>query len=780
MKTMKKTTALVLFACLTALSLRADVLYLDSSNYPYANGFIEGQGGWYAYLSPTAGGTNTYVTNNVLLLASTSANDSVATPTNGFVNPSQVTYASFTINVSKLPGTQNGGYFCQFQDTNNASDCHLFIDTRGTVVPGTYRLGIANYATSFSALIPPNNFPLDLATGVTYNVVILFDNNQGDSLVGATLWVNPSLNDYNNAVDFPTSPNGFVYGTDTGTAAQNNITNSLIGFSPYIDAGISNVTIATTFSEANITNLPAFGIQPQSGTNYSGNSTAFYAVASGVDVTYQWFSLAYGALVDDGVNIIGSTSNVLVLNNLTNTDSYYAIATDTYGNTVYSTTNTETVNTTLTAPFFPPSTPGQPSTGGLHLTNNLFTSSGFTNVAQGSGPLIYQWYFAPANQTATNTIINFTTSFTPLAGQTNSGLSLTLGDYSYQGSYFVVASNTVAGGSLTYGPTNTLAESAPLVATLAQLHNLLLASSSQLVTYKSGYYYINSNNITVGGYVSTYGGSWAGLGSSGYTEFFIQDGGYGAEVFLNSFGNTNQPPLGTYITVTGPLEVYHDGLEIVPATLASFTTNSAAPVQVLAPKLSNANFNDLSTNGFGTNALNTSCSLVTFTNVYIYKDKLGGAYVANYGNFYTNSSTTLYFTIGQYHYPDNTNWIESFQFGYNHGPVISQFTHQLVPTNCYQITGAYLNYGGTPEILPSRIQDYVTNAPGPISPGIALSNSAPSITWPVQAGSTYSVNIATNLLGPWTPVSGLGYYPTNGAYTDTNKASAKFYRVSSP
>jgi hypothetical protein len=47
-------------------------------------------------------------------------------------------------------------------------------------------------------------------------------------------------------------------------------------------------------------------------------------------------------------------------------------------------------------------------------------------------------------------------------------------------------------------------------------------------------------------------------------------------------------------------------------------------------------------------------------------------------------------------------------------------------------------------------------------------------------GSTYSVYSATNLLGPWTQTFGLGYYPSMGAYTDTNAATAKFYRVSTP
>ena len=292
---------------------------------------------------------------------------------------------------------------------------------------------------------------MDLATGITYMVVVLFDTNQENgTFVGSTLWVNPSEQDYQNVVDaggIGSDPgDGFVYGIDT-TANQQalNINISQIGFSPFANAGISNVIVGTTFQDVNTTNPPVFGIQPQSSTNYSGNSLTLYAVASGADVTYQWHSQSSGVLHDDGVNIIGSTSNTLVINNLSSSDNYYAVATDAYGVTATSATATNTVITTPTAPFFTDSP--------LNLTNNLFTSTGFTNLAKGTGPLTYQWYFAPTN---TPNI------YTPLANQTSAGLALTLSDYSFSGNYFVTASNTINGGSIAYGPTNSIAELAPV------------------------------------------------------------------------------------------------------------------------------------------------------------------------------------------------------------------------------------------------------------------------------------------------------------------------------
>jgi hypothetical protein len=762
----KTTLAAVVLLGIT-LAARATSLFSDNLNYP--NGCIETDGFWYCYYPPTPY-RDALVTNNVLLLNATN-HDAVAAPTNGWVNPTEFNFASFSINVSQLPNSPNGGYFCQFQDINDTNDCcHVFIDTRDTVVPGTYRLGVANYDNSFGTVVPPVNYPMDLATGVTYTVVILFDTNQSDlTFVGSTLWINPSEEDYQNVVDgYNTSPGigeGFVYGTDTTTKSNLlNINISQIGFSQYGGVqAIGNIKVGTNFDDVNTTNLPVFGIQPQSATNYSGNSATFYAVASGVDVTYQWYSTTSGLLQDNG-NIIGTTSNILVINNLSASDNYYCVATDAYGNTATSSTAANTVITTPTAPFFT-ETP-------LNLTNNLFTTASFTDPAGGTGPLYYQWYFAPTNTPNT---------YSPLAGQTSSTLVLNLSDYSFAGNYYVVASNSINGGSIAYGPTNSITELAPILATIEQLHNLMIASSNQVAAYKSSYFYINTNNVTVGGYVTTYGGF--GNPNYPYCEYFIQDSsGYGIEVYLANTPTTNTPPVGTYVTVSGPVEVYHTELEIAPASLAAVTP-AAAPVVALSPRLANSYFSDLTTNYLGTNALLSSCSLVTFTNVYIYGK--GGGALNNGGLFYSNSYTIDYFTVGQYGVPaSNTNLMEIYQFGYDYGTNANQlnpFDNQSVPTNCTQLTGVYVNYGGTAEIEPSRLADYVTNPPAPFAARVTQTKGVPTITWSVQAGSTYSVYSKTNLSGPWAQTAyGLAYYPTNGAFTDTNSAKAKFYRISTP
>lgn len=802
---MKIISTFLFASVLTALSLQADVLFQDSLNYPYTNGCIEGQGQWYCF-SPKTPYLDALVTNNVLYLVSTN-HDDVATPTNGFsvVNPGTITWASFTINVSQLPSA-NGNYFCQFQNVNDTNDCcHIFVATGGTILPGTYRLGIANFATSYASLTPPVYFPMDLATNTTYNVVIAYDTNPNSPTTGGTLMINPSYQDYENVLDNEDFGQSFVYDNDTtANPAQLDIKISQIAFEPYVTAGISNVICGTDYPDViTATNPPVFGIQPQSGSDYSGNILTLSALASGVDVTYQWYSQTYGAL-SDNANYTGSQSNILVINSLSASDNYWVVATDAYGNATTSTTAAINVNTTSTAPFF--------TQAALNLTNNLFVPLNIDGTASGTGPLSYQWYFAPAITVSPSnyTIVSFSTDFTPLAGQTGPVLTLSMDDYSYQGSYFVTASNTVAGGSIASGPTNNLTEAAPLVATTLQLHNLLLGTLAQYTNYISSSYYINTNNITVGGYVTTYGGggqaggngSFNGFGST-YTEFFLQNGASGVEVYAGTgttgwtgrAGNTNTPPVGTYVTVSGPLEVYHGGLEMTPRSVSAITTNVTPVPPVIAPVLANGIFNDLATNYTGTNALNITGSLVTFTNVYLYGSRSGaslasttaGANPGDGGVFQTNYYTYFYMTVGSpYDAVTNHNTLEIYQFGYNYpstGTAIqtSGFYAQPIPNHCYQLTGVYEAYGTSPEIEPSRIQDYVVNPPTSFTAGATQTKDVPTVNWSAQPGSTYSVYSSPVVTGPWTSqASGLGYYPQNGTFTDTNRATAKFYKISTP
>ena len=193
-----KTFLTAIIITLAALAGRAQTLLSDSLNYP--NGPIVGHGLWYAYNTDTTSAQDAFVTNGLLILNQNNA-EAVAVP---FTNTtSSIIYASFTMNVSKLP-SGHGGYFFIFADANDVAGGRVFIDPLGTVVPGSYRLGVANFATSITTALT-THFPLDLATGITYQVVASYD-----STLGASLQVNPAS--ANDVAVYPTDHTGTVPG----------------------------------------------------------------------------------------------------------------------------------------------------------------------------------------------------------------------------------------------------------------------------------------------------------------------------------------------------------------------------------------------------------------------------------------------------------------------------------------------------------------------------------------------------------------------------------------
>jgi hypothetical protein len=779
---MKKILSLLLLA-LSAASLQAAVLFQDSTNYPYVNGPIAGQGQWYVYSSGTAS-NDTIVSNNVIYLTS-SGHDSVATPTNGFYHATNgnITYASFTFTVNKLPSYSADDYFVQFLSTNGNKCCNIFITRNGTVVPNTYRLAVANFSVSFSNLQPPVTFPEDLATNVTYTIVIAYDTEEGSTTEGANLLIDPSAQDYNNLIygDYTSSNGigyGFAYGTDVAVVTnENNLEIGAIGLSPYVDAGFSNVIAGTTFADVYNTSTiapPVFGVQPYpsyAGSNYSGNSATLYSLAAGADVAYQWYSATSGILTD-GTYFTGSQSNILTLNNLVGPDTYYVVATDANGHSVTSSNYSLAVITTPTPVFF------STNAASTNLTNNLFTTAYFSDYAAGTGPIGYQWYFKSTNASS---------SFVALSGQTNPYINVYLADFTAPGQYYVLASNTLSGTTYTaFGPTNTLVEIAPLIATLGQIHGFL--NSAAVSGNPGGTIVINSNNLVTSGYVSVY----HGYGST-YSEFFIQDtNGYGVEVYLGSHGNTNTPPIGSFVTITGELEVYKSAVEMAPSTASAIVVNSNVPPVPLHPFLGNPFASNFLANPIGSNSLRYSCSLVTFTNVYIYGTKTGGA-IGTGGNnsglggiFTSNSYCVLYFTVGAYDATTNNLTFEIFQPTYNIGTTTNEFAFKPIPTYCAQLTGVLAPYGGSPnydEVIPSRYADYATNSPAPFTVSYAETNKTLALTWPAVAGNTYSVNATSSGTAPYTNVSyGIGYYPTNGSYTETvsNSVAVKLFQVTSP
>jgi hypothetical protein len=658
-------TAILLFVA--AFAGRGQTLFSDSLNYP--NGPILGDGLWYAYNTNTTLARDAFVTNGLLILNQNNA-EAVAAPFTNSV--STTTYAGFTINVSELPSGK-GGYFFIFADTNDVAGGHVFIDALGTSVPGTYRLGVANLATSITTALT-TNYPVDLAPGVTYEVVVSYD-----SILGASLQVNPS-----------SASDTTVYPTDHTGTAPGPLTE--ISFSQYANQGVAaigDVKVGVGFTDVDgvATNppLPVIGIQPQSATNYSGNSVTLYTAASGLDLTYQWYANDV-ALVDNGVTVSGSTSNILSLANLQATANYYVVVTDVNGKQATSTVATNTVITTPTQPFFT----AQPS----GLTNSVGSTIRLSGAASGTGPISYQWFFAPSNSA----------TFAPLYGQTTGVLSLANADTTESGSYYLQASNSAGTSKSVTVPV--LITPPPLV-DIGFLHSLLMTNPP----IPTSAYLGNNELYNVQGVVTTFGQ----IESKTTAEFFVQDATGGALVYFAGVNPTNIPPAGSLVSVIGVVQEYYGQLELDPSDSAGdneVTVISSGATNGLAlPAAAPLNIGLIATNTMGSYGVALQGSLVTMTNVYIYSSKTGGPVS---GNFPTNSTKALYAFASPY--SAGQPYVTIYVYTYTN--VVNQlntnYWGQPIPSFAYSVTGALDIYStNTPEVYPSRYSDFVTTATPP-------------------------------------------------------------------
>ena len=736
---MKKIIAALVFSCFAAATLQAQLFFSDSLNYP--NGCIETDGVWFAYYPapPTPPHLDALVANDLLILNSTNY-DSVAVPFINTFAPS-VVYASFTINASKLPST-GGGFFCTFSDGSGSNYvARIIINATNTAVPGTYRLGIANYS-SYITSVGATNFPMDLATGITYQVVFNWDEVNG---YGANLWINPS-----------SVSDTYVYGNDTtnNTYMQTEPVSQL-DFSQYANQGvvaIGNVMVGNNFSDVmtNVPQLAVFGVQPHGTNMYSGNNLTLYSAASGMDVAYQWLANNV-PLSDNGTTIAGSQKNILNLTNLQTTANYSVVATTSAGS-VTSYVAAVTINSTLTPPFFTVQPQGQ--------TNSLLSPTTLTALANGTGPITYEWYFeAPAASSYTDLGVSGPT-YTFTAGYPNSG------------SYYVKA--TGGDGSFNSAIVNVLVIPPPLIS--------IATLKSYIVDINNNYAINNGQIFNVEGVVTTFGD----ILSSSTSEFYIQDGTGACLIYRGGFAASNTPPVGALVQVISPAQSYYGSIEMDPtsgaATNGVYTLSTGNPLPATIP----LNIGLMATNDPATPATygwTNENALVTLTNVYVYTNALGVA--AGPGAFFpTNSSRVLY--IFQQPYSAGQPYILTYVYTYTNSvnQLNTNFWGKPIPTFCREITGingVFSAAANGDRFYPTRYADFVTtNTPVSFSASVKRTNGTPTVIWPAVAGSTYSVYSATNILGPWTQTFGLGYFPSTGTYVDTNAAAAKFYRVSTP
>ena len=531
---MKKILAVASLTLMTAGALQSQVIFYDALNYP--NGCIATNSGglWVLHNSGT---NNDAIEVNGRYEVNQNRTDDVhhyldpLNTNNGYI--SGVLYASWTIRMTNLPASGSGAYFAHFAD-------NTFTEFRGRVfaltnnaLPGAYRLGVANAATS-----PSQVFAMDLAPNIDYQVVLKYDIDNAS----ATLYINPA-SDTDPSIG-PTS--------DTGA-----VTNTLTSFAFRQAAGVGviqnvKLLVGQTFADVvtNAVTKAVFGLQPVAVSNFVGNPMSLSVLASGKGVlTYQWFS--------NSIAISGANSNVYSVASLTAADAgnYFCQVSNGAGPT-NSATVAVTVNTTPTPPVFtvlPQST-----------TNAYGGIATFSAAVVGTGPFSYQW------KLGTNSPVNLGDGPSPIAGSVATISGSTTPTLTISNLTKADATNyllTITGGA---GSTN-----ASVALTILPPAILVSSGTSYLQTFDSLATSGTANAWADGGTLPGWYAS-TNLGGGGVVSSYRADSGTSTAGALYSYGTNGVNPasdrsLGSIGSGTPGAFAY--GVLLINDTANSIATN---------------------------------------------------------------------------------------------------------------------------------------------------------------------------------------------------------------
>jgi uncharacterized repeat protein (TIGR03803 family) len=278
----------------------------------------------------------------------------------------------------------------------------------------------------------------------------------------------------------------WFYNTNTLLNAQTNNTLAF-GSVSTLNAGTYTVVVSdnlgsVTSSPAVLTVIvpgvkPAITLQPQDYTVIASNTASFTNAATGTaPLSYQWY-------FNTNTLLSGQTGAILVLPSATtNQAGYYTvIVTNLYG----SATSSPATLTVIT--IVAPAITQQPQN--FTVTNGY--TAAFTNVATGTAPLFYQWYF---------------NTHTPVNGATGPVLTLSPATTNSAGYYTVVVTN--AAGSITSAPalltvivpvTPPVITQQPQNCTVTNGYNAAFTNAASSTVPFSYQWYFNTNTPVSGG-----------------------------------------------------------------------------------------------------------------------------------------------------------------------------------------------------------------------------------------------------------------------------------------
>jgi endonuclease/exonuclease/phosphatase family metal-dependent hydrolase len=275
---------------------------LLTDSFEYTNGpLVTVSGGKWVHHSPSGSSTGQVdVVSGRVFLNQSEAED-VSALLQGAPYPASAdltVYAGFSVNFSSLPDGAASSYFAHFKDnTTSGFRARIFTTTNGAPA-GMLRIGVANSASSPTAVLTN-----DLSLGSDHTVVIRYV----ISNASTTVWLDPAseLSPGLTATD-----SASALGISAFALRQPGSINDGVGYGNlYFD----NLAVGSAFADATTTPTnrpPVITTQPQSVAVAQGDSATFTVVVTGsAPLSYQWQF--------HSTNLAGATGSALVVTNAT-------------------------------------------------------------------------------------------------------------------------------------------------------------------------------------------------------------------------------------------------------------------------------------------------------------------------------------------------------------------------------------------------------------------------------------------------------------------------------
>ncbi len=692
-----KKILLTLTACLSVVSLRADVVFNETFNYVDGPSHlistnVPGVTNWFRH----SGTSSDSLIRSKNIQVGNGRQDDVNRPfytggSGGYTNSVTNIFNSFTVNCTNVPLTTNyfGHYF------RDSSTFHGKVWFAPGTLPNTWRLGVT---TASSAIGQVKFFPLDLATNTDYQVVLNYDETQGPNSI-ATLWVNPISSG---------DPSVVALDATAGTlmvAYAFRQTGSGGGFN---NLNISNLVVATSFAEAatNVWNTnavaPVMAYSPKSATNFVGQPATLFGVAAGQGLsafTFTW--LKDGAIFDDP----GSFPDINVITfpfaQASDSGAYRLVATTPYGLSVTS----SVANLWVTNAPVPPTFTTQPS------NTTVFFGQTATLRALATGPgtfLNYQWKYLG----------------TDIPGETNPSLQIPN-----------VQTNNGTTGAYSVGVTNDFGGIVSSNAVLSAIP-IPTVSVAYLRTLVDPVTYLATNSTAVfkvTGIVTTL----TNLTTGDTSSYYLQDGTAGINIFA-TFASTFRPAQGDVLTFVGVLSSFGSTLELLANQqanpVASYTVLSNNIAALPAPKVIPFNFTNNTAQVEATEG-----TAVMLTNVFF----------ASPGSLILTTANTT--AVVSNSFGETFTLLFSSQNQDTGGQTLPAFAHTVRGVLTQDLPNGTVPPNQAYRVTVTRFSDIVTDAPPAVTASIAVSGTnKTTVSWEaVPYAYSYSLQSSADVAGPY-------------------------------